>query len=110
MTASLHQELPPVALAIDGVAFDRYHYDAVADTLCLHTGPAGWATDFDETPEDHRLRFGADGMLLSLTILDARFTLDRDGAIGVTLHAEGPTVQLSRALVEPLLRETLRYA
>ena len=106
MTATHHRGLPPLALAIDGVAFDRYHYDAYAGTLCLHTGPDAWATDFDETPEDHHLRFGADGALLSLAILNARLLLDRDGAIDVTLHADGPTTRLSRDVVEPLLVDT----
>lgn len=109
MTAIRHRELPPVAVAIDGVAFDRYHYDEVADTLCLHTGPAERAVDFDETPEDHHLRFGADGSLLSLAILNARLVLDQDGAIDVTLRAEGPTIRLPRTIVEPLLVDTRIY-
>jgi hypothetical protein len=108
-TISVH-DLPPVELTIDGIAFDRYHYDAVADTLCFHTGPAEWAVDFDETIEEHLLRFNADERLLSLTILNARWHLDQESAIDVTLHDRGPTTQLSRELVEPLLRDTLRYA
>ena len=103
-------ELPPVAVVIDGIAFDSYHYDEVADTLCFHIGPTAWAVDFDETVEDHLLRFGADGDLLSLTILNARWLLDRDGAIEATLHDGGPTTRLPREVVEPLLVETLRYA
>jgi hypothetical protein len=101
-------EMPSLALTIDGVTFDRYHYYEAGDVLCFHTGPERFAVDFDETVEDHHLRFGADGELLSLTILNARWLLDRDGAIGVTLHEGGPTVQLERGVVEPLLVETLR--
>jgi len=107
---TIRDDLPPVAIAIDGTAFDRYHYDQVADTLCFHIGPTKWAVDFDETVEDHHLRFGADGELLSVTILNARWLLDRDGAIDVTLRNGGPTTRLPRELVEPLLRETLSYA
>jgi hypothetical protein len=103
-------DLPPVTVVIDGVAFDNYHYDEVADTLCFHIGPTAWAVDFDETVEDHHLRFGPEGELLSLTILNARWLLDRDGAINVTLRDGGPTSRLSGELVEPLLVETLRYA
>lgn len=103
-------DLPPVAVVIDGVAFDRYHYDEIADTLCFHTGPTAWAVDFDETAEEHLMRFAASGDLLSLTILNVRWRLDRDGAIDVTLNDGGPTTRLSRELVEPLLVETLRYA
>ncbi len=103
------QDMPPVALTIGGVAFDRYHYDEVADTLCFHTGPTEWAVVFDETVEDHHMRFAADGTLLSLMICNARWLLDRDDTIAVTLHDGGPTVQLARATVEPLLVDTLDY-
>jgi hypothetical protein len=103
-------DLPPVAVVIDGVAFDRYHYDEVADTLCFHTGPTAWAVDFDETTEEHLMRFDAGGNLLSLTILNARWRLDHDGAIDVTLHDGGQSTRLARELVEPLLHETLSYA
>ena len=103
-------DMPRVSLRIDDVVFDRYHYYEVADALCFHTGPTEWAVDFDETAEDHHLRFGAEGELLSLTILNARWLLDRDGAIDVTLRDGGPTTRLPRELVEPLLLETLRYA
>jgi len=103
---SIATDWPPVSLTIDGVAFDRYHYFEDADTLCFHTGPADWAVDFDETVEDHHLRFGADGGLLSLSILNARLRLERDGAIDITLHDSGPTTRLTRELVEPLLVDT----
>jgi hypothetical protein len=103
-------DLPPVAVVIGGIAFDSCHYDEVADTLCFHIGPTAWAIDFDETVEDHHLRFGAEGQLLSLTILNARWLLDRNGAIDVTLREGGPTTRLPRDVVEPLLAETLRYA
>lgn len=102
-------DLPPVELTIAGVTFDRYHYDEVADILCFHTGPAGTAVDFDETVEDHRLRFAANGTLLSLSIDDARLRLSDHGAIGVTLRDGGPTVRLERDFVEPLLVDTPVY-
>jgi hypothetical protein len=99
-------DLPAVALAIDGVVFDRYHYDEVGDVLCFHAGPAKWAVDFDETVEDHHLRFDEEGNLLSLMICNARWLLDREGAIPVTLHDGGPTTRLEREVVEPLLVDT----
>lgn len=108
--SSTISKLPPVSLTLDGEAFDRYHYDEVADSLCFHAGPTSWAVGFDETVEDHLLRFDDAGRLISLTILNAKLVLDRDGAIDVTLHDGGPTTRLTRELVEPLLVETLRYA
>jgi hypothetical protein len=98
--------LPPVSLTIDGVTFDRYHYYEEGDVLCFHTGPAEWAVDFDETAEDHHLRYNADGQLLSLTICNARWLVDREGGIDVTLRDGGPTTRLGREVVEPLLVDT----
>lgn len=109
MSTTRSHDLPQVTLTIDGVHFDRYHYDEVADILCFHTGPAEWAVDFDETAEDHRMRFGADGTLLSLSIDHARLWLAEKGSIDVTLRDGGPTVRLERDLVEPLLIETPVY-
>lgn len=102
-------DMPPVSLTIDGVAFDRYHYYEDGDSLCFHTGPTAWAVDFDETAEDHLMRFDETGSLLSLTIVNAKLLLDRDGAIDVTLREGGPTTRLAREVLEPLLVETLRY-
>lgn len=102
-------DLPPVELTIDGITFDRYHYDEVADILCFHAGPAEAAVDFDETVEDHRLRFDATGTLLSLSIDYARLRLSDHGAIDVTLHDGGPTLCLERAFIEPLLVDTPVY-
>ena len=105
MSTTTH-DLQPVTVAIDDIAFDRYHYDEVADTLCFHAGPAAWATDFGETAEEHLMRFDRHGRLLSLTILNAGWHLERDGAIDVTLHDGGLTTRLPCEVVEPLLVET----
>lgn len=102
-------DFPPVALTLDGVTFDRYHYDEVADSLCFHAGHGSLAVDFSETVEDHLLRFDTSGRLLSLTILNARWLLGRDGALRVTLRTGGPTTLLAREAVEPLLVETPLY-
>jgi len=39
-------------------------------------------------------------------ICNARWLLDRDGAIEVTLHADGPMTRLERDVIEPLLVDT----
>jgi uncharacterized protein YuzE len=106
--SSTFLDLPPVSLTVDDTAFDRYHYDEEADTLCFHTGPGKVAVDVDETVEDHLLRFDGAGDLLSLAILNARLVLERDGAIEVTLRDGGPTTRLQREVVEPLLVEPPR--
>ena len=70
---------------IAGIEFDRVVYDREADVLYLHVGDPSTAVDFDGTPEGHATRYGPDGALVGLTIVNARRLLDEDGVIVITL-------------------------
>jgi uncharacterized protein YuzE len=74
-----------MSITIGHTTFDRVDYDADADVLYLHVGDPAAATDFDETPEGHALRFDKDGRLIGLTIVNVRWLLNRDGHLTVTL-------------------------
>ena len=41
--------------------------------------------DWDESPEGHHLRFGADDQLVEITIVNARRLLEDEGRIVITL-------------------------
>ncbi len=69
----------------DGITFDDNFYDREVDVLYLHTGDPSGAVDWDETPEGIHTRWGADGKLVGLTIVNARRILAEDGKIVVTL-------------------------
>ena len=73
-------------VSLDGHTFDNCFYDREVDVLYLHKGPSTTAVDFDGCPEGHHTRYGADGELVGITILNARWLLDRDGEIVVTLE------------------------
>ena len=73
------------AVKIAGIEFDRVVYDREADVLYLHVGDPSTAVDFDGTPEGHATRYGPDGALVGLTIVNARRLLDEDGVIAITL-------------------------
>lgn len=75
----------PTTVTIAGITFDRVVYDRDADVLYLHVGEPSSAVDFDGTPEGHHTRYGPDGSLVGLTIVNARWLLDEDGEIVVTL-------------------------
>lgn len=75
----------PTTVTIAGIAFDRVVYDRDADVLYLHVGEPHSAVDFDGTPEGHHTRYGPDGSLVGLTIVNARRLLEEDGEILVTL-------------------------
>ena len=77
----------------------RFH-DADGDVLYLHVGERQAAADSEQTPEGHVLRFGADGQIVGLTIINARWLLDRDGELAVTLPEQ---VHVSSSALAPAL-------
>jgi uncharacterized protein YuzE len=74
-----------LTVKIAGVEFDNNFYDREADVLYLHVGDPSSAVSFDATPEGHHTRYGADGSLVGLTIVNARSLLEEDGEVVVTL-------------------------
>jgi uncharacterized protein YuzE len=104
-------------LMLGDAAIDRYGYYEEGDVLYLSVGePTGRpATDADESLEGDTVFFDADGHISGVTMIGPRFMLERDGTLNVTLPSRGIAVRWPRAVVEPLLVETLlvetlRYA
>lgn len=74
-----------MSVKIAGIEFDRVRYDSEADVLYLHVGEPSHAVDWDESEEGHGLRYGPDGSLIGITIVDARRTLEEEGEVVITL-------------------------
>jgi len=74
-----------MSVRLGGIEFDNVDYDREVDVLYLYVGEPSTAVDWDESPEGHHLRFGADGQLVGITIVNARWLLDEDGVIVITL-------------------------
>ncbi len=53
--------------------------------LYLSVGDPEAATDFDESPEGHHLRFDDEGELVGVTIVRPRWLLDNEGQITITI-------------------------
>jgi hypothetical protein len=53
--------------------------------LYLHVGDPGDAVDFDASPEGHHLRFDAAGRLIGVTIVTAKWLLEHEGKITITV-------------------------
>jgi uncharacterized protein YuzE len=75
-------------IKIDGLVFDRASYDADGDVLYLARGESAEASDAALTPEGHGIRYGDDGHVIGVTIINARQLLDRDGHLTITLPHE----------------------
>ena len=74
-----------MSITIAGIQFDRVVYDREGDVLYLHVGDPSAAVDFDESPEGHGLRFGADGRLVGLTLVRPQHLIDNGESIVVTV-------------------------
>ncbi len=74
-----------MSVKIAGIEFDRVDYDRDADVLYLHVGEPSSAVDWDESDEGHALRYGPDGAIVGITIVNARRILEEDGEIAITL-------------------------
>lgn len=89
----------PVKVA--GIEFDNNLYDRDADVLYLHVGDPKTAVDWDDTPEGDGVRYGPDGSIVGITILNAKRRLDRDGKIEVTLPQQRVLVDVTDAIGAP---------
>ena len=74
-----------MTVTIAGITFDRVKYDAEADVLYLHVGGPSTAVDFDGSVEGHHIRYGSDGAIVGLTIVNTRALLEQEGEIVITL-------------------------
>src|SRR6266540_3560478 len=81
----VHTDVAAPTVKIAGIEFDRIVYDAEGDVLYLHVGEPSGAVEFDESPEGHHLRYGPDGSLVGITLVNARWLLEQDGKIVITL-------------------------
>jgi uncharacterized protein YuzE len=75
----------PGITKIGGIEFDDVTYDREGDVLYLWAGAPRRPSLDDATPEGHYLQFGEDGAVIAITIVNARWLLEQDGKIIVTL-------------------------
>jgi uncharacterized protein YuzE len=75
-----------VSVRIGGHAFEHATYDEPGDVLYLRNdAPPGTAVTTYGTPEGHAVRLDANGRLLGMTIVNARWLVERDGELVITI-------------------------
>ncbi len=89
-----------MTVTIRHLTFDDASYDEASDALYLHVGERQAAAGSAETAEGHVLRFDATGRIIGLTIINAKWLLDRDGELVVTLPEQ---VHVAPAALEAAL-------
>ena len=89
-----------MTVTIGSLTFDHATYDDRGDVLYLHIGERQEAADSEATPEGHVLRFNAHGEIIGVTIINAKWLLQRDHAINITVpeHVVVSPDALSEAL------------
>lgn len=63
----------------------HYENDRGADVLYLWVGEPRVPAADDASPEGHYLQYGEDGSLIAITIVNARWLLEQDEKIVITL-------------------------
>ena len=76
----------PGVVTIGGIAFDDVTYDREGDVLYLWAGKPRRPVSDDASPEGHYLQFGERGELIAVTVVNARWLLEQDGKVVVTLR------------------------
>lgn len=77
-----------MSVTIAGTNFEHHHYDERGDVLYLSVTqqqePPARALS---TPEGHSVEYDASGRIISMTLTNVRWLLDRDGRLTITLPA-----------------------
>jgi uncharacterized protein YuzE len=89
-----------MTVTIGNITFNDATYDEPGDVLYLHVGEHQAAADSVGTPEGHAVRYGTNGEVIGITIVNARWLLDRDGKITITLPER---VEVSADVLAPAL-------
>jgi uncharacterized protein YuzE len=65
--------------------FDHASYDSDGDVLYLRRGEQQKAADTFGTPEGHAVRLDEQGEVIGITIVNAKWLLEREGKISITV-------------------------
>lgn len=88
-------------LDIGGLIFEHGNYDAENDVLYLGRTPSNKASWGEGTVEGHGVHFNDDGEVIRLTIVNAKWLLERDGYLKITFpiprEVRIPPGELARA-------------
>ncbi len=74
-----------MTITIGTIQFDHVDYDADGDVLYLSVGAPRNPTDSYGTPEGHNVRYDETGQVIALTLVNAKWLLERDGEVHVTI-------------------------
>ena len=74
-----------MTIQLGGIDFEHSSYDEVADVLYLRTERHQEGASTHGTPEGHAVRLDPDGNVVGMTIVNARWLVERDGALAISV-------------------------
>lgn len=75
-------------ITIGGITFDHHHYDERGDVLYLNVGEPRPQVHGLETAEGHAIHYNENWAVIGLSLLNVRWTLDREGELTLTWPEE----------------------
>ncbi len=73
-----------MSVHIGQYTFDHVSYDEARDILYLSISEPRDAADSEETPEGHIVRYDDQEQIIGLTLVNAKWLLDRDETLSIT--------------------------
>jgi len=86
-------------ITIGTLKFDHVDYDADGDVLYLSVGEPREAAESFGTVEGHNVRYDEIGQVIGLTLVNAKWILERDGEVRVTIPNRVSAEALAPAMV-----------
>ena len=74
-----------MSIGIGHIEFDHVRYDEHGDVLYLSVGAPVEADDGLRTPEGHVVRLDKSGEMAGLTLINAKWLVERDGSLNISL-------------------------
>jgi uncharacterized protein YuzE len=84
-----------VTVRIGNLEFDNVCYDADADVLYLSTGAPREPARQESTPEGHLVRYDGEGRVIGVTIVNAKWLVERRGDITIPLRVDAGELALA---------------
>jgi uncharacterized protein YuzE len=75
-----------MTIRLGHLEFDHVVYDADSDVLYLSIGEPRPAADSEATAEGHAIRYDAKGEIVGITIVNAKWLIERSGQIEIPLR------------------------
>jgi uncharacterized protein YuzE len=89
-----------MTITIGAITFDNVDYDADGDVLYLSVGEPREPADSYGTAEGHNVRYDELGQVIAITLVNAKWLLERDGEVRVTIPSRVSADALAPAIAD----------